>query len=41
MQDHLTLIRKEFAQQADTMSKAALFNDAGILNRIQIGRAHV
>ncbi len=35
MQDHLTLIRKEFAQQADTMSKAALFNDAGILNRIR------
>lgn len=35
MEDHLDLIRREFSQQAETMSKAALFNDAGILNRIR------
>ncbi|MDP2242234.1 MAG: methyltransferase domain-containing protein [Burkholderiales bacterium] len=35
MEDHQDLIRREFSQQAEAMSKAALFNDAGILNRIR------
>lgn len=35
MENHLALIRREFSRQAEAMSKAALFNDAGILNRIR------
>lgn len=35
MQDHETLIRKEFSRQADAMAKAALFNDEGVLARIR------
>ena len=35
MPDHETLIRKEFARQADAMAKAALFNDEGVLARIR------
>jgi len=35
MQDHQDLIRREFSRQADAMSKAALFNDAGVLERIR------
>lgn len=35
MEDHLALIRREFSRQAEAMSRAALFNDAGILNRMR------
>lgn len=33
--DHETLIRREFARQADAMATAALFNDEGVLARIR------
>jgi ubiquinone/menaquinone biosynthesis C-methylase UbiE len=35
MPDHETLIRKEFSRQAESMAKAALFNDEGVLARIR------
>lgn len=35
MQDHQDLIRREFSRQADAMANAALFNDAGVLDRIR------
>jgi ubiquinone/menaquinone biosynthesis C-methylase UbiE len=35
MQDHETVIRKEFSRQADAMAKAALFNDESVLARIR------
>lgn len=34
MREHQTLIREEFARQADAISTAAQFNDAGVLARI-------
>ena len=34
MQDHETLIRKEFSRQAEAIAKAALFNDETVLARI-------
>jgi len=35
LRDHQTLIREEFARQADAMSTAARFNDAGVLARMR------
>lgn len=35
MQDHQDLIRREFTRQAEAMSKAALFNDAAVLDRMR------
>jgi ubiquinone/menaquinone biosynthesis C-methylase UbiE len=35
LDDHDKLIRDEFSRQADSMAQAALFNDAGILERIR------
>jgi ubiquinone/menaquinone biosynthesis C-methylase UbiE len=35
MQDHQDLIRREFSRQAEAMSKAALFNDAAVLERMR------
>lgn len=40
MSDHDALIRQEFSRQAESMAQAALFNDAGVLNRIREA-AHV
>lgn len=34
LRDHQTLIREEFARQADAMSTAARFNDTGVLARM-------